>query len=318
MADNAITMLDENGGTVQDKLHFQKADNGSGFIHKNHSITADYGMQVCDVDSDLNKAILQISGELQQANLIFQKANENASRYELYHSGNKPTPSIIGAVSKTGDTMTGSLEIEKADSPTIKLHNTTSDSASTVVGGKDTTYVAVYNVDGDEKNCRSFAVIDSINASNVKDSLCLIDNVNGTTTSYKLYGTHNKPTPDDIGAIPASGGVLSGALTVKPYDNGYGIINKNNSTTADYGMQLRDVSSSDKVATLIVSAVNQKASLALKSSADGTTNTYEIYHEGNKPTPTEIGAAPSYTYGTTNLVPGSSTLATGKLYFVYE
>ena len=31
-----------------------------------------------------------------------------------------------------------------------------------------------------------------------------------------------------------------------------------------------------------------------------------------------LGAAPSYTYGTTNLTPGSSPLETGKLYFVYE
>ena len=31
-----------------------------------------------------------------------------------------------------------------------------------------------------------------------------------------------------------------------------------------------------------------------------------------------LGAAPAYTYGTEDLVAGSSTLATGKLYFVYE
>ena len=31
-----------------------------------------------------------------------------------------------------------------------------------------------------------------------------------------------------------------------------------------------------------------------------------------------IGAAPAYTYGTTDLTAGSSALETGKLYFVYE
>lgn len=319
MADNTITILDENGGTVQGQLVFKKTDNGSGHIHKNHSADVDYGMQIRDIDVDSNSAILQLSGALQQAYLILQQADDaSASRYALYHTGNKPDPSAIGAVAKSGDIMTGSLEIKKTESPTIKLHNTTSDSASTVVGGEDATYIAVYNVDGDANNCRSFAIIDSINASNIKDSLCLIDRANGTPTSYKLYGTHNKPTPGDIGAIPSTGGVLSGSLTVKASENGYGLINKNHSATADYGMQFRDISSSNQIATLIVSAANQKASLSLKPSADGTASMYELYHEGNKPTPDEIGAAPAYTYGTTDLVPGSSTLATGKLHFVYK
>ena len=32
----------------------------------------------------------------------------------------------------------------------------------------------------------------------------------------------------------------------------------------------------------------------------------------------DVGAAPQYTYGTTDLTAGTSTLATGTLYFVYE
>ena len=35
-------------------------------------------------------------------------------------------------------------------------------------------------------------------------------------------------------------------------------------------------------------------------------------------TPASIGAAPAYTYGTEDLTAGTSTLATGTLYFVYE
>ena len=46
-------------------------------------------------------------------------------------------------------------------------------------------------------------------------------------------------------------------------------------------------------------------------------------HTGNKNNPHgvtlgQIGAAPAYTYGTTDLNAGTSALATGKLYFVYE
>lgn len=35
-------------------------------------------------------------------------------------------------------------------------------------------------------------------------------------------------------------------------------------------------------------------------------------------TPSNIGAAPAYEYSTTDLTAGSSSLTTGKLYFVYE
>ena len=35
-------------------------------------------------------------------------------------------------------------------------------------------------------------------------------------------------------------------------------------------------------------------------------------------TPSDIGAAPAYTYGTSDLTAGTSALETGKLYFVYE
>jgi hypothetical protein len=46
-------------------------------------------------------------------------------------------------------------------------------------------------------------------------------------------------------------------------------------------------------------------------------------HTANKNNPhnvtiQQIGAAPAYTYGTSDLTAGTSALETGKLYFVYE
>ena len=35
-------------------------------------------------------------------------------------------------------------------------------------------------------------------------------------------------------------------------------------------------------------------------------------------TPSDIGAAPAYTYGIADMIAGTSALETGKLYFVYE
>ena len=44
----------------------------------------------------------------------------------------------------------------------------------------------------------------------------------------------------------------------------------------------------------------------------------EVTEVTNNITPEKIGAAPAYTYGTTDLTAGESPLETGKLYFVYE
>lgn len=297
MADKTITILDENGGVVSGVLNFKKADNGYGYIHKNHSDDVDYGMQIRDFDEESNSAIFQISGELQQANLLLQKAGDaSASKHTIYHTGNKPTAKDIGAVAKAGDTMTGTLTVENSSQPAIKLHNTGTDSTSVISGNADATYMTVYNTDGDANNYRALALIDSNGFNNIKEALRLIDKSNGTSTTYKIYGTHNKPTPEEIGAYSSSGGTIDGTITLNKYNNGYGTINKNHSASADYGMQFRDVSSDDKTATLIVSGATQKATLSLKPSASGTVSTYEIYHEGNKPTPSEIGAAAANTH----------------------
>ena len=55
-----------------------------------------------------------------------------------------------------------------------------------------------------------------------------------------------------------------------------------------------------------------------KATSNDTYANHTVYHTGNKPTASDIGAAPAYTYGTTDLVAGESELPTGTLYFVYE
>lgn len=296
MADKTITILDENGGVVSGVLNFKKADNGYGYIHKNHSDDVDYGMQIRDFDEESNSAILQISGQLQQAYLVLQKADdESSTRYALYHTGNKPTPSAIGAVAKTGDTMTGDLYMSSS-SPTIRMTNESTGSFSAMGASANSANLYCRNVADSLDNYRSVALFNSTGSSDIKNAIRLADVTNGKATYYYVYGTHNKPTPDDIGALSSYGGNIAGTITVNKYDNGYGSITKNHSTSADYGMYLRDVSSDEKVATLIVSGATQKASLSLKPSASGTASTYEIYHEGNKPTPSEIGAAAANTH----------------------
>ena len=52
--------------------------------------------------------------------------------------------------------------------------------------------------------------------------------------------------------------------------------------------------------------------------ADGTHASQHAANGSDPITPSAIGAAPAYTYGTDDMVAGESTLETGKLYFVYE
>lgn len=56
-------------------------------------------------------------------------------------------------------------------------------------------------------------------------------------------------------------------------------------------------------------AANAAASAAAAAQSAAANHTH---------TPASIGAAPAYTYSTTDLTAGSSALETGKMYLVYE
>ena len=104
----------------------------------------------------------------------------------------------------------------------------------------------------------------------------------GHKDSHKTGGD-DAITPTDIGAIPATQkGVASGVATL---------------------------GTDGKVPTAQLPNMNYAPSTHASQHGSG----------GSDPiTPAAIGAAPSYTYGTSDLTAGSSALETGKLYFVYE
>jgi hypothetical protein len=112
-----------------------------------------------------------------------------------------------------------------------------------------------------------------------------------------LYDSDNPPSADDVGALPISGGTLSGELTVDSewgkvtIDAGSGTTQlvKNGSATEDYGTLLKDTHGDDSL-TLKLRASTGNARI-IKGGIE-----YEIYHEGFAPTPTDIGAATTQTY----------------------
>ena len=146
----------------------------------------------------------------------------------------------------------------------------------------------------------------------------------GTATSAHIANTTN---PHGVkaaqgGALPLSGGTLTGNLDIaktiasvvlRTGDSsnrlsGHLMKNANVEGTVDDGLYLTDYGADGSEATLKIQGGQQRLRIKL-----GGTD-YAVYHEGSKPTPADIGI----TSGTTDLTAGSSSLASGTIYLVYE
>ena len=107
-----------------------------------------------------------------------------------------------------------------------------------------------------------------------------------THASQHASGGSDPITPADIGALPLSGGTITGGLTINPLcDNGYGNIRKNNSSTADYGTQLYDYDSDGDYVVLSVCANNDNDAYKLKFYIGATP--YLLYGGHNQTTPVD-------------------------------
>jgi len=129
-------------------------------------------------------------------------------------------------------------------------------------------------------------------------------------------------TAAQVGALPLSGGTLTGNLDIaktiasvvlRTGDSsnrlsGRLMKNANVEGTVDDGLYLTDYGADGSEATLKIQGGQQRLRIKL-----GGTD-YAVYHEGSKPTPADIGI----TSGTTDLTAGSSSLASGTIYLVYE
>lgn len=107
------------------------------------------------------------------------------------------TPEGIGAVNKSGDTMTGDLSVSK-DSPRLELKNTSTSSNVRVVDVGDRAITQIMDSNGDYRQFRVKSIKQETDIANAID---FYDSRN-TSKSYKLYGEHNKPTAADVGAWP--------------------------------------------------------------------------------------------------------------------
>ena len=112
-------------------------------------------------------------------------------------------------------------------------------------------------------------------------------------TQTGVYSPLNKPTAEDVGALPIKGGTLTG--------NNIGLLNGQGKVTAGTDFiqletykKVNDTSNRRLLALKESNAIGD--SLQVVDWTDGTPNYYSIYGEHNKPTPAEIGA-PTVKYG---------------------
>lgn len=139
---------------------------------------------------------------------------------KIYHEGSKPTASELNVVSRTGDTMTGALTISQASAQPGLVIERTNLSYNASMMFKTTT---LSNYLGMDRNGR----------------LRYGSAVDIDATGSLVYTSDNKPTPSDIGALPLTGGSLSGDISaptikstgnyafVRTVDNEHGIFLSN-------------------------------------------------------------------------------------------
>ncbi len=220
---------------------------------------------------------------------------------KVYTDQEKPTPADIGAVRKTGETMTGALYAPELRSAAFRFApaSGTSDPATkryiqtTSNTGTALNIAALWNSGG-----KGFIEVDNINATiTLKDRGELV------------YSPLNKPTPAALGAVNKSGDTMTGALTVPA---GRSLVSGTYSADANTGEQHRFCVSNEGGYSMLwrqvitpptgklkadeFIGINRNSALIFRQDATQSTDTaskyrdWQVYHQGFKPTPADISA----------------------------
>ncbi len=116
---------------------------------------------------------------------FYGQLHESGQR--VYSPNNKPTPAVLGAVNKAGDTMTGKLIVPEINVNIIKD-----------VSGKQIVY------SGAEGGYGTY-VGDTSRWTRIHAKDALLQVMGQNSTIYNVYHQGFKPTAADVGALPANG-----------------------------------------------------------------------------------------------------------------
>lgn len=210
--------------------------------------------------------------------------------------------SDVGAAAIKGDTFTGTVGVSNA-MPIMKLTDTSANTGGKLYLADNNLVLQNENVTDDSTNRRMFRLDNSAVAPDIKNALRLVDITGGAApVTYNVYGTHNKPTPADIGALARDGSnSMTGILALNPLGgNARGNVYKNETSEGDFGTQIVDFDANNSYMMIRVRAGTSAPIISL----NGAESTF--LHTGN------------VTAGTTDITAGTSALATGAQYLVYE
>lgn len=240
-------------------------------VKKNAGTDVDLGTNINDFESEGNYTQLNICHKERALRLRVLENGVATGAYDLYHEGNKPTAEDVGAVGKGGDTMTGDLTLQPEG---VSGYSKVKKNAS--ADGDYGLQMQDYSEDG------AFMGL-TLCAKNQKIEFKMKEAGSDEYRYPEIYHSENKPTAQDVGALPGTGGNVTGQLNiVDEYaqvnmvtaEGHYTSLMKNGDGENDYGTILRD-QNGDLLVDLKLSAEKKQLRLAI----DG--KEYTFYHEGN-------------------------------------
>lgn len=134
---------------------------------------------------------------------------------QLYNTKFKPSPSDIGAISKTGDTITGTLNFySNGNEIEIKNPNNSGQARGVVYKNTSNQIIGMVGAFFTSQNDISKMYIGAtnepwtgVNSFSIDKNFCYFNN-------KKIYHEGNKPSPLDIGAVSKTGDTITGILNV--------------------------------------------------------------------------------------------------------
>ncbi|WP_270820506.1 tail fiber protein [Aeromonas sp. Y311-2] len=206
---------------------------------------------------------------------------------QVYDTVNKPTAADVGAISKSGDTLPNGSTINDHTAGNLNI-----------IGANNGFYGArngAFLVNNAWYNGVAWAKFDNARPSGV---ICVRDGVpefrysaGGETdpvaTQYRIYHSGFKPTADDVGALPITGGTITSNLAVNGNLNVKSSVLVNDRNVIGVDGNVTRFGDSEYARSMRLSA---KGGEVYVLSDSATAN--RVYHQGFKPTAADVGALP--------------------------
>lgn len=237
-------------------------------------LTISRGSQ-CGIKFRHSGATSKYLGVTNGGDLTYGSNLDHSANSKVYHQGFKPTAADVGAVSKAGDTMTGTLTTTG-----IQINNTSTSAQGVFITAPTPSVHFMQGVGG----ANGYIGMDGSG----KDALYVRTPVEAIR--HKIYHQGFKPTASDIGALALTGGTVTGDLasngSLRVGNTSHKAIMRTSGTTNEYIFGGRANDSAFDATDYVRIGVNK-----LQYHTGGNTNT--IYHSGNKPTAADVGALPT-------------------------